>query len=260
MVRRLKEDIRERPGRLPQAERRARRDRRPAGGRPRTRALPPARRVPHRARGALREHHAPGAGGRGSARRRLAAAPPLLDRGVRAQPQGPPRDRGAAVGEGAGQRDCRGRSRATTGRGALHHRPDADDERGEWTPRSSRPRRRPRSRPSPPPRRPTSPRDATAEALWRREQALLDQMQAIAEEARHLPDAKIRRLIDWIRENLCPDLPPFGQAAARAAPPQWNNRRVLIFTENREGTKRYLQDASSNRRSRAPTAPTSASR
>ena len=38
-----------------------------------------------------------------------------------------------------------------------------------------------------------SPRDATAEALWRREQALLDRMQEIAEKSRHLPDAKTRR-------------------------------------------------------------------
>src|SRR5258707_6537146 len=65
-------------------------------------------------------------------------------------------------------------------------------------------------------------------------------MQAIAEEARHPPDAKMRRLIDWIRENLCPNLPPFGKQAKGAAP-GWNNRRGLIFTENREGTKRYLK-------------------
>jgi hypothetical protein len=65
-------------------------------------------------------------------------------------------------------------------------------------------------------------------------------MQAIAEKARYLPDAKIRRLIDWIRENLCPDLPPIGKQA-KGRPPTWNHRRVLIFTENREGTKRYLK-------------------
>ena len=77
-------------------------------------------------------------------------------------------------------------------------------------------------------------------ALWEREQALLAQMQAIAEEARHKPDAKTRCLIDWIRANQCPDLPPFGKRPA-ASLPTWNNRRVLIFTENREGTKRYLR-------------------
>src|SRR5205807_2798544 len=69
---------------------------------------------------------------------------------------------------------------------------------------------------------------------------LLDQMQEIAERARHVPDAKVRRFIDWIRENLCPDLPAFSRQP-KGASPKWNNRRVLIFTENREGTKRYLK-------------------
>lgn len=85
-----------------------------------------------------------------------------------------------------------------------------------------------------------APRGAGAEALWRREQALLDRMQEIAEAARYTPDAKVRRLVDWLRENLCPDLPPFGRAPKGEAP-RWNLRRVLIFTENREGTKRYLK-------------------
>ena len=50
------------------------------------------------------------------------------------------------------------------------------------------------------------------EALWRREQALLEQMDAIAEAARrHFPDAKARHLIDWLRKSMCLDLPPFGQ-------------------------------------------------
>jgi hypothetical protein len=66
-------------------------------------------------------------------------------------------------------------------------------------------------------------------------------MQEIAETSRHTPDAKTRRFIDWIRVNLCPELPPFGNQA-KGQPPKWNNRRVLIFTENREGTKRYLRN------------------
>ena len=77
--------------------------------------------------------------------------------------------------------------------------------------------------------------------LWRREQALLDRMEAIAERARHVPDAKTLRLIDWIRDEMCPELPPFGQSP-RGRPPRWNERRVLVFTENREGTKRYLRN------------------
>ena len=76
--------------------------------------------------------------------------------------------------------------------------------------------------------------------LWRQEQTLLDRMETIAERARHVPDAKTRRLVDWIREGMCPELPPFGEPP-RGRPSRWNGRRVLIFTENREGTKRYLR-------------------
>ena len=86
-----------------------------------------------------------------------------------------------------------------------------------------------------------SPRDAAAEALWHREQEILDQMQEIAERSRHLPDAKVRRLVDWMRANLCPNLPVFG-TSTKGAPARWNDRRVLIFTENREGTKGYLKE------------------
>ena len=39
-------------------------------------------------------------GGRGTARRRFAATPALVDRGIRAQPQGPPGNGGKALGEG----------------------------------------------------------------------------------------------------------------------------------------------------------------
>ena len=86
----------------------------------------------------------------------------------------------------------------------------------------------------------TSDPSAMPAELWKREQRLLDRMQAVADRARHQPDAKTRRLIDWVREHMCPSLPPFGAQAA-GSPPRWNERRVLIFTENREGTKRYLK-------------------
>ena len=84
------------------------------------------------------------------------------------------------------------------------------------------------------------PVNTDTEALWRHEQNLLDQMQVIAEKNRHLPDAKTLELIAWIRENLCPGLPPFGESQ-NIEPVKWNDRRVLIFTENRQGTKRYLK-------------------
>ena len=52
----------------------------------------------------------------------------------------------------------------------------------------------------------------------------------MASAARGRPDAKTRTLIRWIDDHLCPD---------RA---RWNVRRVLIFTENVIGTKRYLRE------------------
>ncbi len=84
-------------------------------------------------------------------------------------------------------------------------------------------------------------RDDAARAMWQREQKLLDQMQEVAENSRHIPEAKTRHLLDWVRDNLCPRLPPFGKQPSGDSP-TWNDRRVLIFTENREGTKRHLKD------------------
>ena len=118
--------------------------------------------------------------------------------------------------------------------------PDADDERSEWTSEELEAEEEAQIKIATATAEADSPRDANAEELWYCEQALLDQMQAVAEKARYLPDAKIRRLIDWLRENLCPALPPIGKQVKGPAP-TWNNRRVLIFTENREGTKRYLK-------------------
>jgi SNF2 family DNA or RNA helicase len=118
--------------------------------------------------------------------------------------------------------------------------PDADDERGEWTPDELEAEETAQIETVTAAAEAESLRDAKAENLWRREQTLLDQIQSIAEENRYLPDAKMRSLVDWIRKNLCPDLPPFGKQPQGAAA-TWNHRRVLIFTENREGTKRYLK-------------------
>jgi ERCC4-related helicase len=74
---------------------------------------------------------------------------------------------------------------------------------------------------------------AIAENISARELELLDRMTAIAERSRYEPDGRIKKLIAWIRDNLCHDL---GQAGAK-----WNNRRVLIFTEYTD-TKRYLEE------------------
>jgi DNA-binding transcriptional regulator YiaG len=64
--------------------------------------------------------------------------------------------------------------------------PDADDERGEWTPEELEAEEAAQIEAVTATAEAESPRDANAERLWRREQSLLDQMQAIAENTRHL--------------------------------------------------------------------------
>ncbi|MBD1858011.1 DEAD/DEAH box helicase [Leptolyngbya sp. FACHB-1624] len=73
---------------------------------------------------------------------------------------------------------------------------------------------------------------AVGGAISQQELDLLEEMTQIAEEARHQPDSKVKKLEGWIRQHLCPDL---GTPGAK-----WLNRRVLIFTEYTD-TKRYLE-------------------
>ena len=86
-----------------------------------------------------------------------------------------------------------------------------------------------------------SARDAEARKLWDREQALLARMAQIADRARGRPGrkdpapARLDPQATSARRCHRMDAPP------SARPPRWNDRRVLIFTENREGTKRYLR-------------------
>lgn len=74
--------------------------------------------------------------------------------------------------------------------------------------------------------------DRKAKDLFIQEQALLDEMSEIANASRGKPDAHIKKLFEWIRSNLCPNV---GQPEAK-----WNDTRVLIFTEY-DDTKRYLK-------------------
>jgi hypothetical protein len=74
-------------------------------------------------------------------------------------------------------------------------------------------------------------------ALIEREIDLVRQMSRIAEAHRYSADARILKLIDWLRESLCPALDPNGDAETPAA---WLPRRVIIFTEYAD-TKRYLE-------------------
>lgn len=79
--------------------------------------------------------------------------------------------------------------------------------------------------------------DATAAALFSKEQKILDEMTAIAEASRGLPDARVRKLIDWIRTHMCPDLPQPDESRKGNEP--WTDIRIIIFTEW-DDTKRYL--------------------
>ena len=80
-----------------------------------------------------------------------------------------------------------------------------------------------------------------SEELFARERALLQRMQQVTEEHRHSPDVKMQRLFAWLREHLCPGLgAEFGDEPSVDA--TWTQRRVLIFTENRQGTKVALRN------------------
>ncbi len=138
------------------------------------------------------------------------------------------------------KRGAGGSSAANVAPELFVNAPDADDERGEWTPEEAEADEEALVQSLTAAAEAESPRGRDAEAMWRREQAMLDEMQRIAETSRHLPDAKMRCLIDWIRAKICPELPPFG-TEPKGKQPTWNNRRLLVFTENREGTKRYLK-------------------
>jgi len=119
--------------------------------------------------------------------------------------------------------------------------PDSDDERAGWSADELEAEEAAQVASVTAAAEAESPQDSAAKALWAKEQALLDRMEQIAEGSRHQPESKMRRLIDWIRENLCPGLPAYGESLPGNAS-QWNDRRVLIFTENREGTKRRLKE------------------
>jgi SNF2 family DNA or RNA helicase len=64
------------------------------------------------------------------------------------------------------------------------------------------------------------------------ELAMLDKMAAISTRTRQDVDPKVKKLVEWIRESMCPDM---GKRGAK-----WNDRRVLIFTEYTD-SKRYLK-------------------
>jgi len=71
-------------------------------------------------------------------------------------------------------------------------------------------------------------RDHVSDLLFQQEKAILAEMAEVADAARGVADPRIRILVTWIEQNLCP-----GWKG-------WNDHRVLIFTEYTD-TKRYLE-------------------
>ena len=67
------------------------------------------------------------------------------------------------------------------------------------------------------------------------ELALVDEMLDVAEASRYDADPRVRKIIDWIEADMCR-----GLSGPGATPPQWNDCRLLIFTEY-EDTRRWLQ-------------------
>ena len=77
--------------------------------------------------------------------------------------------------------------------------------------------------------------EAGQRALLESELALVDEMRDIAEASRYDPDARIKNIVDWIDENMCP-----VRRRRTGETPRWNERRVIIFTEY-EDTRRYIE-------------------
>lgn len=75
--------------------------------------------------------------------------------------------------------------------------------------------------------------------LTSQEIEILKEMASLAEGSRNKPDARVKWLVDWIRRELCPDLPALGQSPS-GPPARWRPRRVVVFTEYAD-TKRYLE-------------------
>ena len=155
------------------------------------------------------------------------------------------------AGEAAGETDeaaASGQVDALASARSFASPPDADDERAEYTDDDIEAEEAAQIATINAAAADDMAGDAQAEANRRKEEALLDRMREVAASARGLPDAKTRRLIEWIRDHLCPGLPRSGERSRAGdgggdgAPARWNHRRVLVFTENVIGTKRYLRE------------------
>jgi superfamily II DNA or RNA helicase len=70
------------------------------------------------------------------------------------------------------------------------------------------------------------------------EKKLLEEMEQIAEASRGLPDARIVKLIEWVKSNMCASVRVPGKSPSQPNA-SWSDNRLLIFTEY-EDTRRYI--------------------
>ena len=83
-------------------------------------------------------------------------------------------------------------------------------------------------------------RTAGPEDAADKERSLLAKMASIAENARGVPDARVRYLIDWIRQKMCSGVHLQGQTSDQPNG-KWTDLRILVFTEY-DDTLRYIHN------------------
>jgi SNF2 family DNA or RNA helicase len=68
---------------------------------------------------------------------------------------------------------------------------------------------------------------------------LIEEMLSIAEAARAKPDARVKKMVEWIRDRMCPavHVPGTAQTGSKG----WGTTRLLLFTEY-EATLTYLRE------------------
>jgi hypothetical protein len=72
--------------------------------------------------------------------------------------------------------------------------------------------------------------------------SILKRMREVARKSRHSPDAKVRALLEWIREHQCSSVALGGARGRNGA---WSDRRLILFTEYGH-TKGYLRSVLSS--------------
>ncbi len=230
------------PGRLPEADRRAEStiDGLPADA-PELRALAPARRVPARAREtrfASTSNRTQAAAGLlvVGLQQRLLSSIEAFARSLAVHRRTVERQwQQAAAPRRSGRR--RGRP---PGRRSSVTAPGADDERSDWTEEELEAEEAAQIEAVTRGAESAAPRDEAAPRSGASEQALLDRDGG---DRRGQPASARRASAAPARLDPREPCARACRSSARRAdgpPPAWNERRVLIFTENREDTKRYL--------------------